>query len=136
MLNSLKNKNFDNYYNIPNNPKGNTRVHSFKQITYKNIYPNIDVVFTIPSDSLKLLNTIFCASKGKISDIQLKFNGATTELIDNKIRMSVRFGEMDETLPASWTEEKTGKDIAIDTKIKNNVYGFETNEEFSDKINY
>jgi hypothetical protein len=23
--------------------------------------------------------------------------------------MSVRFGEMDETLPASWTEEKTGK---------------------------
>jgi hypothetical protein len=40
------------------------------------------------------------------------------------------------TLPASWTEEKTGKDIAIDTKIKNNVYGFETNEEFSDKINY
>jgi hypothetical protein len=48
--------------------------------------------------------------------------------------MSVRFGEMDETLPASWTEEKQVKDIAMDTKkSKNNVYGFETNEEFSDK---
>jgi hypothetical protein len=45
--------------------------------------------------------------KGKISDIQLKFNGAKTELIDNKIRMSVRFGD-GETLP-SWTEDKTGK---------------------------
>jgi hypothetical protein len=49
--------------------------------------------------------------------------------------MSVRFGEMDETLPASWTEEKQVKDIAIGyKKIKNNVYGFEANEEFSDKL--
>tara|TARA_R110002124_G_scaffold85606_5_gene222064 strand:+ start:828 stop:4883 length:4056 start_codon:yes stop_codon:yes gene_type:complete len=129
-------KDFDNYYNIPNNPKGILGVHSFKQITYKNIYPNIDVVFTIPSDSLKTVEYNFIVHpKGKISDIQLKFNGAKTELIDNKIRMSVRFGEMDETLPASWTEDKTGKkDIAIGyKKIKNNVYGFESNEEFSDK---
>jgi hypothetical protein len=41
---------------------------------------------------------------------------------------------MDETLPASWTEEKQVKDIAIGyKKIKNNVYGFETNEKFSNK---
>jgi hypothetical protein len=88
-------KDFDNYITFQTIPR-NTRVHSFKQITYKNIYPNIDVVFTIPSDSLKLLNFIV-HPKGKISDIQLKFNGAKTELIDNKIRMSVRFVE--ETLP-------------------------------------
>jgi hypothetical protein len=66
------------------------------------------------------LNTIFIASKGKISDIQLKFNGATTELIDNKIRMSVRFGEMDETLPASWTEEK---------QVKRHCYWIQKNQE-------
>jgi hypothetical protein len=76
-------------------PKGILEFIASNKSHTKNIYPNIDVVFTIPSDSLKLLNTIFCASKGKISDIQLKFNGATTELIDNKIRMSVRFGEME-----------------------------------------
>jgi gliding motility-associated-like protein len=129
-------KDFDNYYNIPNNPKGILGVHSFKQITYKNIYPNIDVVFTIPSDSLKTVEYNFIVHpKGKISDIQLKFNGAKTELIDNKIRMSIRFGEMDETLPASWTEDKTGKkDIAIGyKKIKNHVYGFEANEKLSNK---
>jgi hypothetical protein len=68
--------------------------------------------------------------KGKISDIQLKFK-SKTELIDNKIRMSVRFGD-GETLP-SWTEDKTGKRIAIDTKIKNNVYGFKANEKLSKK---
>jgi hypothetical protein len=53
------------------------------------------------------------------------------------IESSVRFGEMDETLPASWTEKKQVKDIAVDTKKnQRNVYGFEANEEFSDKINY
>ncbi|NGY38145.1 T9SS type B sorting domain-containing protein [Flavobacterium sp. XN-5] len=129
-------KDFDNYYNIPNQPNGILGVHSFKQITYKNIYPNIDVVFTIPADTLKTVEYNFIVHpKGKISDIQLKFTGAKTELIDNKIRMHVRFGEMDETIPASWTEDKTArKDISIDyKKIKNNVYGFKTNEKFSNK---
>ena len=129
-------KDFDNYYNIPNKPEGVLGVHSFKQITYKNIYPNIDVVFTIPADAAKTVEYNFIVHpKGKISDIQLKFNGAKTELIDNKIRMHVRFGEMDETLPASWTEDKTGKkDIAIGyKKIKNNVYGFEADIQFLNK---
>ena len=59
---------------------------------------------------------------GKISDIQMKFNGAKTELIDNKIQMNVRFGKMEETLPASWTEDgKEKKEITIGyKKIKNN----------------
>ncbi|MDG2431738.1 T9SS type B sorting domain-containing protein, partial [Flavobacterium sp.] len=127
---------FDNYYNIPNIPEGVLGVHSFKQITYKNIYPNIDVVFTIPADATKTVEYNFVVHpKGKISDIQLQFNGAKTEIIDNKIRMNVRFGEMDETLPASWTEDETGKkDIAIGyKKIKNNIYGFETDDQVSNK---
>ena len=73
--------------------------------------------------------------KGKISDIQLKFNGAKTELVDNKIKMQVRFGEIEETLPMSWTEDgKCKKEIAVGyTKIKNNVYGFESSENVSGK---
>jgi hypothetical protein len=40
----------------------------------------------------------------------------------------------EETLPASWTEKKQVKDIAIGyKKIKNNVYGFEANEKLSNK---
>jgi hypothetical protein len=46
--------------------------------------------------------------KGKIY-IQLKFSGAKTELIDNKIRIQVRFGAMEETLPSSWTEDGMSK---------------------------
>jgi len=120
---------YDNYYNISNKPEGVLMVHKFKKITYKNIYPNIDVVFSIPKDSLKAVEYNFVIHpNGKISDIQLKFNGAKTELLDNKIKMNVRFGQMEEILPASWTEDGMRKNsITVNyKKIKNNVYGFNT----------
>ena len=122
-------KDYDNYYNVTNKPEGILNVHKFQQITYKNIYPNIDVVFSIPKDTLKTVEYNFVVHpKGKISDIQMKFDGVKTDLVDNKIQMKVRFGEMEETLPASWTEDGIEKkEITVGYKrIKNNVYGFET----------
>jgi hypothetical protein len=58
-------KDFDNYYNIPNNPKGILEFIASTNHIQKYIYPNIDVVFTIPSDSLKLLNTILLCIQRK-----------------------------------------------------------------------
>lgn len=136
LITEEKSKDYDNYYNVPNKPDGVLMVHQYQQITYKNIYPNIDVVFSIPKDSLKAVEYNFVVyPKGKISDIQLKFNGAKTDLVDNKIKMQVRFGEMEETLPMSWTEDgKCKKEIAVGyKKIKNNVYGFESAENISGK---
>lgn len=118
---------FDNYYNIPNKPEGITNVYQFKEITYKNIYPNIDVIFTIPADPQKTVEYNFVIHpKGKISDIQLKFTGAETNLVDNKIQMNVRFGKMEETLPASWIEDGNSKtEIEVEyKKINKNTYGF------------
>lgn len=136
LITEEKSLDYDNYYNIPNKPEGILMVHQYKQITYKNIYPNIDVVFSVPKDTLKTVEYNFVVHpKGKISDIQLKFSGAKTQLVDNKIRMSVRFGEMEETLPASWTEDgELKKEITVAyTKIKKNVYGFKSSENVSDK---
>ena len=131
-----KSTDFDNYYNVPNKPEGIIGVHQYKQITYKNIYPNIDVVFTIPDDPKKTVEYNFVIHpKGKIADIQLKFNGAETDLVDNKIQMNVRFGKMEETLPASWIEDgECKKEIAVEyTKIKKDVYGFSSSDAVSDK---
>ncbi|PJJ07117.1 gliding motility-associated-like protein [Flavobacterium sp. 1] len=136
LITEEKSLDYDNYYNIPNKPEGVLMVYQYKQITYKNIYPNIDVVFSMPKDTLKTVEYNFVVHpKGKISDIQLKFSGVQTELVDNKIRMSVRFGEMEETLPMSWTEDgELKKEIPVGyTKIKKNVYGFESAENVSDK---
>lgn len=131
-----KSSDYDNYYNIPNEPNGITNVHKFQKVTYKNIYNNIDVVFFIPEDKSKPVEYNFIVNQGgKIADIQLKFNGVKTELIANKIKMNVRFGQMEETLPLSWSENGTTKnEIAIGyKKIKNNVYGFESSEDLNNK---
>lgn len=136
LIANQKSTDFDNYYNVPNKPEGITGVYQYKQITYKNIYPNIDVVFSIPNDPQKVVEYNFIIHpKGKISDIQLKFNGAETDLVDNKIQMNVRFGKMEETLPASWIEEgNSKKEIAVGyRKIKKDVYGFNSLEAVSGK---
>lgn len=136
LIKEKESKDYDNYYNVPNKPDGVLMVHQYQQITYKNIYHNIDVVFSIPKDSLKAVEYNFVVHpKGKISDIQLKLSGAKTDLVGNKIKMQVRFGEMEETLPMSWTEDgKCKKEIAVGyKKIKNNVYGFESSENVSNK---
>ena len=130
LVTEKKSADFDNYYNIPNKPDGIVGVYTFKQITYKNIYPNIDAVFTIPNDPQKTVEYNFVIHpKGKISDIKLKFNGAETDLVDHKIQMNVRFGKMEETLPASWIEDGgSKKEIEVEyKKIKKDVYGFESN---------
>ncbi|WP_298303225.1 T9SS type B sorting domain-containing protein [Flavobacterium sp.] len=136
LIGEEKSSDYDNYYNIPNEPNGIINVHKFKKVTYKNIYNNIDVVFFIPEDKSKPVEYNFIVNLGgKLSDIQLKFNGVKTELIDNKIKMQVRFGQMEETMPLSWSENGTDKyEIAIGyKKIKNNVYGFESSEDLNNK---
>ena len=123
-----KSTDYDNYYNVIHAPEGITNVHKYKRVTYKNIYNNIDAVFFIPSDSTKVVEYNFIIKPGgKISDIQLKIEGGKTDLIDNKIRMNLRFGQMEETIPMSWTEKGNDKsEIKVNyKKIKKNVYGFE-----------
>lgn len=129
-------KDFENYYNILTKPEGVIEAHKYKEITYKNIYPNIDIVFAVPNDPKKTVEYNFVIHpNGKISDIQLKFNGVETDLVDKKIQMKVRFGVMQETLPASWTEESGNKrKISVGyKKIKSNLYGFETSDSVGNK---
>ena len=127
---------YDNFFNISHAPEGITNVHKYRKVTYKNIYNNIDVEFFIPKDSTKVVEYNFIIRPGgKISDIQLKFNGAKTNLIDNKIRMKVKFGEMEEIIPFSW-KENNGKKEAIKityNEISKNTYSFNSNIDISNK---
>jgi gliding motility-associated-like protein len=129
-----KSTDYDNYYNIVSKPEGVLNVHKFEKVTYVDIYPNIDVVFFIPEDKSKPVEYNFIVKpNGRIADIQMKFSGAKTQLIDNKIKMDVRFGMMEETLPMSWTEHDK-KEVAIGyKKIAKNIYGFETDESLDKK---
>jgi gliding motility-associated-like protein len=131
-----KSTDYDNYYNVAHAPDGILNVRKFQKVTYKNIYDNIDILFFIPEDHTKPLEYNFIINPGgNIADIQLRFKGAKTALVDNKIRMSVRFGAMDETLPLSWEETQSGqKEVLVSyRKIKDNVYGFQTAADIKNK---
>lgn len=123
----LKSKDYSNYYNVPCNSQGITRVHEFKKVVYKNIYPHIDIVFTVAKDVKNGVEYNFIIHpKGKISDIKLKFKGARTNLKNNKIQINTAFGIMEEILPESWIEENNRKK-KIDVvyyQVANNMYGF------------
>ena len=131
-----KSTDYENYYNIPHKPEGVTEVHRYQKITYKNIYPNIDLVFFKPKDSAKTIEYNFIIHpKGKISDIKLKFKGAKTKLKDGKLSMNLRFGEMQENIPHSWMEEPSKKtDLSVQFReIENGVFGFAAPQDSFDK---
>lgn len=136
LVSEEKSSDYDNYYNVAHAPNGITNVHKYQKVAYQNIYSNIDVVFFIPKDSTKVVEYNFIIKPGgKVSDIQLQFNGSKTELVDNKIKMNLRFGQMEETLPLSWIENGPSREeISINyKKIKKNVYGFEGEVNSSNK---
>jgi hypothetical protein len=131
-----KSTDYENYYNIPGKPEGITEVHRYQKITYKNIYPKVDLVFFKPNDTTKTIEYNFIVNPGgRISDIKMKFKGAKTKLKDGKLSMNLRFGEMQENIPHSWIEEKTSKtDIAVQFKeLENGVYGFSSSKDSFDK---
>lgn len=123
-----KSPDYNNYFNIPNQPKGVTNVHRFKKVLYKNIYPNIDLVFFKPNDTLKPVEYNFIINPGgKISDIKMKFNGASTSIKDNKLLMKVRFGEMYENIPNSWISGNKKENIYVSFKdFGDQTFGFDT----------
>lgn len=132
-----KSADYDNYYNLPNRPKGIEKVHRFQKITYKNLYRNIDLVFFKPDDSLKPIEYNFIVNPGgKISDIQLKFKGAKTQIKDGKISMNLRFGEMQENIPHSWEENGNSKNmIGVEfTDLGNDIFGFKSEKNISEKV--
>ena len=132
---SEKSTDYDNYYNVPAKPEGIEKVYSYKYVTYKDIYPNIDVVFFKPDDSLKAFEYNFIVRPGgKISDIRMKFDGATNTLDKGSIVLKTRFGEMIESIPSSWEVEKTGnKNITVNfQEVGNGIYSFASNQDTSE----
>lgn len=121
-----KSSDYDNYYNIPNKSKGITNVHRFQKVLYKNIYPNIDLVFFKPKDTLKPIEYNFIINPGgRISDIKMKFNGAATSIKDNKLLMKVRFGEMYENIPNSWILGSKKENIDVSFRdLGDQTFGF------------
>ena len=100
-----KNRNYINYF--LNKRSSITNVSSYKSITYKNIYPNIDIVFTQYDDGLKYDVVLYAGAN--IEDVKIKYNGADSfEFNGDRIKIKTKFYDFDEYIPEAYFNDNKG----------------------------
>ncbi|HNW69928.1 MAG TPA: SBBP repeat-containing protein [Bacteroidales bacterium] len=116
-----------NYYNAVTPEHGATNVRHYKKITYKDIYPGIDMIFVARQGKEKPVEYTFVVNPGAdAGQIKMHYTGANQTLLDeNKIKVDVAHGRFTESIPASWINETNDKINITYNKIDEDVYGFD-----------
>ncbi|HRD40351.1 MAG TPA: hypothetical protein PLC65_17110, partial [Bacteroidia bacterium] len=105
------------------------------KVTYKNLYPNIDLEFVVSKDMVKYN---FILHEGSdINKIKWQYKGAvSTELKEENISIGVQHGSFEETIPESYflsgsNKGKKSNVIINFAKNESNIFGFSSKEELS-----
>ncbi|MBL7683807.1 MAG: SBBP repeat-containing protein [Flavipsychrobacter sp.] len=123
---------YENYY-LPTVPDGAT-AHSYRKITYKNVYPHIDWVLYVKSKDEVGSSGVSGGIKydfvvhpgGNVAAIQLQYNGATgLELKDGALVATTPYGSITEDAPYSYMAE-TGQAVNSRFVLQGNVLSYAT----------
>jgi gliding motility-associated-like protein len=96
------------YFNFTS--KIRSPVRSYAKVTYKNLYPFIDLVFEEKNQDSVIEYYFVVRPGGNPNTIQWKYSGALqTNLSGNKIEISVTKGKIKEHIPGSFLVKDTGK---------------------------
>jgi len=95
---------YENFYTTGDANKGMPNVHTYKTITYHNIYPNIDMLLKC-CEGNSMEYSFLVHPGGKVSEIKLRWNGMNK--IEAKTECGYEFsnalGTMEESAPKSLT---------------------------------
>lgn len=119
---------YNNYYigNDPNKWKSNCKI--YQGVTYKNVYPNIDVRYYTDAGTLKY--DLIVHPGGRISDIALKYRGVDKLEVKNKeLVIGTSVGDVKELYPYTYQVEAAGR-TTVDCKyvVKDNVVRFKVKD--------
>ncbi len=116
-----------NYYNAVTPESGATSVRNYGKITYKDIYPGIDMVFVARTGEDKPVEYTFVVQPGADAGlIKLHYIGANnTRLNNNNIEIDVAHGSFTESIPASWIKETNDKLDITYRALDKDIYCFE-----------
>ncbi|WP_317896949.1 DUF7948 domain-containing protein [Aurantibacillus circumpalustris] len=99
---------------------------TFKKITYKNIYKNIDIEYWIPTDKTHGIKyNIILHTGAKVQDIKMKYSGAIknmTILETGDLLVKTRLENIMERAPVSFYEDKTP--VASNFVLHKNIVSF------------
>ncbi|XZF15700.1 GEVED domain-containing protein [Chitinophagaceae bacterium MMS25-I14] len=112
------------YTNKISGPDIFSEIHSFKKVTYKNIYPGIDLEFLAKKGTDKPVEYNFIVHPGAdASAIKMQYNGADKiTLANGEIEMKLAFGTLKEKIPASFVMQ-TGQALNVQYKTAGNAEG-------------
>jgi hypothetical protein len=126
-----RSKDFSNYYLAHTGNEGIREVHSYKRVTYKNIYPLIDLVFSANSAEghAELKYDFIVHAGGRVSDIQMEYTGAEGLSLDENEQLNIEttVGELRETIPYSFskgTGENTDTPVKVRFLLSDNLVSF------------
>ncbi len=100
---------YTNYHLAHTREKGINGVKSFGKITYKNIYPYIDLI--LESKGTGMEYSFLVHPGGSVSDIKMRWTGNTNQINENTpLTYSCSLGEISESAPVAYLKENK-KDI-------------------------
>jgi len=115
-----------NYYTTGTPVDGVTFVRSFQAVTYKNIYPNVDLEFLIDEEVGFKYNFVIYPG-GRVEDVQLQITDPEIELTpDGSILLKTLMGTIEEGIPHSYLHVNDSiSDIKVKFReISEDIYGF------------
>ncbi len=112
---------YENFYTTGDADRGITNVHTYKTLTYNNIYPYIDMILNIAKKGMEY--SFLVHPGGNVSDIKLQWNGAEKEkaLKNGGNKYANALGSMEESAPKSFVE---GKLVLSKFIKKDGLFGF------------
>ena len=120
-----KSADYDNYYTTGTPEEGVTFVYHYSKVTYKDIYPNIDLEFVSDAKNEKGFKYNFIIRPGgDLSKIKIRYSGAlNVNLVEkNIISINTLYGNIIEEIPNSF-EVETGKQVFVSySHIGNNTF--------------
>jgi len=123
IITSEKQEYCENYYTAATEKETNVTAHTFRKITYENIYPHIDWVLYVSNGKLK--HEFVVHKGGQAADIQLRYSGATDLAInaDGSLVAATPQGTVTELMPSSYQED--GKKIQSAFKLTGHVLSYQ-----------
>lgn len=112
---------------------GGVHARSFRKVTYRNIYPNIDWTIYVAESQIgnqkSYMKYDFVVRKGgNINDIKMQYNGADSMLLhEGALTAFTPFGNISEQAPYTY-EVSTGRQIEAAYKLTGNTISFDVEQ--------
>ena len=111
-----------NWFTDYTGEKGITNIHSFSELTLKNVWNDIDIVFHAGEDQMEY--DLVLNPGSNINDIKFQYLGQNNlALTDNKLIISTDVNDVTESIPSSY-EKESGKELEVKYKLDNNLISF------------